>query len=532
MSRFDTQTDLVGREDATIPEVLRARVLESGSRPFLLYEDQQWTYQEAWIEICGFARFLLDHCGDTDSDRVACYLSNQPRYLWAWLGSQVAGKVFVTIHRSHRGQILQDMLARSKAGILVTEQSALANLDTMESPVALTVLVDGRSDRSWGSSQCLSWPEVSDLDPNLIATPAPSDVSTLVFTSGSTGRSKAVPVPHNQYCRGGAAVASAMKIGPDDCFHAWLPLSHVGGQLDVTMAVVVGGARMALIDRFSASRFWDQISRYQATLFAGFTNLLEILMQMPARSDDRNSGLRAGLIGFVPSTIRDPFEERYAVDLFDVYGMTEAEPIALPSCEVPAPNGSCGLVNPDFEAVLLDEDDRPVSTGSLGEIAVRPTRPNVMFAGYEDDEEATKLAFRNGWFHTGDLGWMNEDGFLFFKERKRALIRRRGENISSWELESIISGHPGIRTCAALGVPSPLGEDDVKVVVVLKPRATLTPKELVVWCRKEMAPFMVPRFVEFVSSLPLTNTGKVQKELLRSVAPPVFDSSHDQGEVR
>jgi crotonobetaine/carnitine-CoA ligase len=244
------------------------------------------------------------------------------------------------------------------------------------------------------------------------------------------------------------------------------------------------------------------------------------------RSDDAASTLRAGVTGAMPARLSVDFEARFGVGLYDVYGLTEGEPILLPEPGVSAPPGSCGRPNPDLEVVVLGDGGRPAAAGEIGEIACRPRRPDVFTNGYEGDAEAMAEATEGGWFHTGDLGRTDEEGFFYFVDRIKHSIRRRGENVSSWELETIISGHPQLAEVCAIGVPSPLGEEDVKVVVVAVDGEEIDPAALRSWCEGRMARFMVPRFVEVVAALPRAETGKVMKEELRGVGVGTWDAEN------
>ena len=515
---------LIGCDDATVPEVFRARAEASRDKGFLTFRDRAWSYGDAWWEIGRFAAFLGGLGLRPGRDRVACYLGNCPEFLWTWVGASVNRNVFVAIHRSHRGALLQDMLSRSGARLLVTDLAAADELNLGDTGIERVVFVGGTPGASVSGAESLEWPRDAWTGGADIAEQVPTDIASILFTSGTTGRSKAAMILHNQYCRGGNAVASAMGISETDCWHAWPPLSHIGGQLDIAMSAIIGGARIALIERFSASKFWCEVERSGATLFIGFSNLLEILLKQPQAPTDSANPLRAGLIGFVPPDRRDPFEKRFSVKLFDVYGMTEAEPIALPQGDERPPPGSCGKFNPDFEIAIVDDDDNRVAPGRIGEIIARERRAGVMFAGYEHDEEATRLSKRGGWFHTGDIGLVDSRGFVFFKDRKKQMIRRGGENISSWELEMIVERHPDIEECAAIGVQSGLGDEEVKLVVALKHKRALSPAALHEWCLLEMAKFMVPRYIEIVDSLPRMDTGKIEKERLRSLGRHVFDA--------
>jgi crotonobetaine/carnitine-CoA ligase len=505
--------DLTG-ERATVPELLAARVECTPEAPFLRWGRDRWSYREAWEEALRFAAWVELRRGEgrAPAPRVASFLPNCPEAIWAWLGALAAGATYVPLNRAHRGEILADMLGRAGATLLVTDAEGLTELPDLASSPIEVVLTD--------------WSEVRALVPAEPAASQPGDLAELMYTSGSTGRSKAVELSHNQLCRGAGWVAWSLEMGAEDVFHAWLPLFHVAGQLDTVLSTVIGGGSIALYPTFSRSRFWEQVGESGATLFIGFSNVARLLYMLRPRSDDAASTLRAGVTGAMPARLSVDFEARFGVGLYDVYGLTEGEPILLPEPGVSAPPGSCGRPNPDLEVVVLGDGGRPAAAGEIGEIACRPRRPDVFTNGYEGDAEAMAEATEGGWFHTGDLGRTDEEGFFYFVDRIKHSIRRRGENVSSWELETIISGHPQLAEVCAIGVPSPLGEEDVKVVVVAVDGEEIDPAALRSWCEGRMARFMVPRFVEVVAALPRAETGKVMKEELRGVGVGTWDAEN------
>lgn len=492
--------DLVPAGRATVPALLASRVARTPDAPFLHWQGRSWSYREAWEEARRFAAWVERRQEGEAAMRVASFLPNRPEALWAWLGTLVAGGVYVPLNRAHRGQILADMIRRSQARVLVTDAEGVNDLPDLAG-VPVEVLVD--------------WDGIADLGPTTPAEPRPGDLAELMYTSGTTGRSKAVQLSHNQLCRGAGWVARSLELTEDDVFHAWMPLFHIAGQVDTVLPTVVGGGAIALYPTFSRSRFWDQVAESGSTLMIGFPNVYQLLHSLPPRADDARNSLRAGVTGAMPVEFVADFEARFGLRVHDVYGMTEAEPMLLPEPGTPSPPGSCGRPNPDLDVVVLGGEGRPVPPGEVGEIACRPRLPDVLMGGYEDDREATVRATEGGWFRSGDLGRADEAGFFYFLDRIRHSIRRRGENISSWELEAVVSVHPDVAEACAIGVPSPLGEEDVKVVVVPVAGKTLDPDELRSWCRDRMAAFMVPSYVEVAAELPRAPTGKVMKEELR-----------------
>jgi crotonobetaine/carnitine-CoA ligase len=492
--------DLVPAEQATVPALLAARVAHTPDAPFLRWQGMSWSYREAWEEARRFAAWIESRQLEGSPLRVASFLPNSPRALWAWLGTLAAGAVYVPLNRAHRGEVLADMIGRSRARVLVTDAAGLADLPPLHG-VRIEVLA--------------GWEEVRALEPAAPARPGQGDLAELMYTSGTTGRSKAVRLSHNQVCRGAGWLARSLELGQDDVFHAWLPLFHIAGQVDAVLPTVVGGGTIALYPTFSRSRFWDQVAASGATLMIGFPNVFQLLHSLPPREDDARNPLRAAVTGAMPPEFVADFESRFGLRVHDVYGMTEAEPMLLPDPETPSPPGSCGRPNPDLDVAVLDRDRNPVVAGEVGEIACRPRVPHVLMSGYEGDPEATAEATEGGWFHSRDLGRVDERGFFYFLDRIKHSIRRRGENISSWELEALLCTHPAVAEVCAVGVPSPLGEEDVKVVVVPTTGEAVDPAELRSWCEGRMAAFMVPSYVEVAAALPRSPTGKVLKEELR-----------------
>jgi crotonobetaine/carnitine-CoA ligase len=517
---------LGGRQDATIPDVLRARAGATPDQVFLTWSDRAWTYEQALQEARRFSGWALaTRSGAAGSERrIAGFLSNSPAAVWTWLGSLLSGATYVPLNRAHRRELLRDMLERSRADVLVTEAAALELLPDLSTTGLHTVLVVDDDSASVTGVHTTSWDEVTRTAAADGPDRSPFDPAIVMYTSGTTGRSKAVLMPHNEFTRGAGWVAWSLEMTSDDVVHAWLPLYHVAGQLDQTLSMILAGGRVALYPTFSRSRFWTQVDESHATLFIGFANILELIWSLPPSERDSETTLRAGIIGGIPANLHRQFEARFAVELKDDYGMTEANPLILPAPGEPAPIGAAGRPSPDFDLAILRDDDTPAPPGETGEIAVRPRRPGVMFTRYENDAAATLAAVRSLWFHTGDLGRFDDAGFVYFIDRKKHMIRHRGENISSFELESIVLRHPAVVECSAIGVPSPLGDDDVKIVAAPKPGSDLDAADLREWCRSQMATFMVPRYVQVLEALPRTPTGKVLKDQLKDNGPTTWDA--------
>ncbi|MEZ5078817.1 MAG: AMP-binding protein [Solirubrobacterales bacterium] len=521
---------LLGRGRGTLGELFLARAERSAERPFLRFGERTWTYEEGMWEAQRFAGWVLAQApgGDASGMRVASFLPNRPAAMWAWLGTLLAGAVYVPLNRSHRGALLEDMVERSGARILVADRDGTDVLSRLSlTEIDTLLVVEGAAEIEFGG-RLAAWEQVAASEPRTRPATDPRALAEVMYTSGTTGRSKAVLLPHNYLLRGSGWVAWSLSLREDDVVHGWLPLFHIGGQLDMVLCFIAAGGAIALHPTFSQSRFWSEVEACGATHFIGFSNVLEIIWAMESTPTDRETTLRGGIAGGIPPNLHRGFEERFDLRLYDVYGMTESEPLAFPHPGTLPPVGAAGQPNPDFELAILGESGERLPADSLGEIVARPLVPDVTFAGYEGDVEAYAEATAGLWIHTGDLGRIDEQGNAYFVDRIKHAIRRRGENISTFELERVLTAHPQVADCSAVGVPSPLGEEDVKVMVVPAPDAALDPAALREWCEKEMASFMVPRYVEVVESLPRGPTGKVLKEELVGVSESVFDAEAER----
>ena len=338
----------------------------------------------------------------------------------------------------------------------------------------------------------------------------PWDLQTVIYTSGTTGPSKGVMSPYlHNYSTGEAWDF----VGPDDRHLVILPLFHVGGT-GAVYSMLVRGASVAIVDAFQTDTFWDVLTANRATIVVLLGGMATLLNKRPPSPKDREHTLKAAMM--IPLLEDAPaFSARFGCEIYTLFNMTEVS-CPLVSGLNPTPMGTCGGPRAGFEVRVVDENDCEVAQGEVGELIVRADRPWSMNTGYYANPEATARAWRNGWFHTGDAFRVDADGNYFFVDRMKDAIRRRGENISSFEVEAEVTGHPDVQEATAVAVPSEHGEDEVLVAIVPQPGRELDPKALVEYLIPRMPHFMVPRYVRVIPELPKTPTQKVQKHLIRS----------------
>jgi crotonobetaine/carnitine-CoA ligase len=461
--------------------------------------------------------------------RVAVMLENRVEFLATWFGLNLIGAIEVPVNPEAVGDRLRHVLGHSGATLLVVEAERLAAVrDAVDGSSALRTVVvvgDPPAGVEIPGVQILPW-TVLEHDPERAerVDVAAGDVAAVMYTSGSTGPAKGVMVTHGQHHANGRQPAGLFEIGEADVVYCCLPLHHNMAQGYAIMPALLSGAAVRLAPRFDCDAFWDDVRGSGATVLPVVGVMLALLAKRPARPDDGDHALRIGYGVPIPAELHEPFEQRFGVRLVHCYGSTEATIVAW-GADADRRVGAAGTVLDDFDVRILDDDDEPVADGQQGEICVRPRHPNTIFAGYWEDAERTARSCRNLWFHTGDRGWFDADGRLWFADRIDDVIRRMGEFVSSREVEDAVNAHEAVELAAAYGVRSELVEEEVMVTVTLVRGASVTPDEIREWCRDRLPRFAIPRFVRIVAAMPVTPTGKLEKFRLRAAG--VTDDADD-----
>jgi crotonobetaine/carnitine-CoA ligase len=487
--------------------------------------DVELSRRELVDRIARMARGLAD-LGVRNGDRVAALLDNGPAIVEAWFAAEAIGAVWVPVNTGLRGAFLAHVLNDSGAAVLLSETDLLAQVEAVAGDLSelrhVVEAVEGADATLTriGSSPVIPLTQLRSSSPvdRFVAASA-ADLACLIYTSGTTGPSKGCMLPHGY-------ITNLSRNGifgrhPDEPKYTSLPLFHLNAMTSVVSTLILGG-RLTIGQRFSVSGFWPSIEASGAR----FVSILGPMATLLANAPDNDAMMRCkGQLRKVlsaPFTAADRkvFRERFGVTEVDEiggYGLTEAAPITwtLPG-QPPQPPGASGRRIPLMDVQVVDDDDNVLPPGAVGEVVCRPNYPNVMFQGYWGRPQATVEALRNLWFHTGDIGRFDEDGFFYFVDRKKDYLRRRGENISSMEVEAVFHEHPQVAEAAVYGVPSDVGEDDVQLSVVLRPQATVTEQELCEWSVDRLPHFAVPRYIELCETLPKSVVGRVRKVELRS----------------
>lgn len=480
------------------------------------WRGETWSYGETLARVRRRAA-ALRRSGVGQGDRVLCWMGNGPELLISWFAINYLGAVYVPVNTAARGRALAHILDNADARLMLAHPALLAHLAEVDRGGLRTVLVAGGGEAGPPAVDGLRVARLVDPEEpaagelELERPVEPWDVQAIMYTSGTTGNSKGVLFSYAQHWTMGPEAMTA--IGGEDCCLIAGPIFHCGSTLYV-YAMLAKGGTMAMIPEFRTAEFWPAVRDTGSTVVLLLGVMAGFLLKAPPAPGDRGHPLRKAYIVPFGDDAR-LFRDRFGVELHTVYNMTEISSplVAGPGVEEA---GLAGTPRPPFELRVVDAHDIEVPAGSVGELVVRSRRPWALFSGYHRDPEATMAAMRNGWFHTGDAFRVDAAGRFFFVDRLKDVIRRRGENISSFELEVEIAAHPKVREAVAVAVPSEVSEDEVLAVVTTVEGEELDPAELVRFLAGRVAHYMVPRYVRIVGELPKTASGKLQKHALRA----------------
>ena len=509
--------------DLTVRAFLENAVERNAAEPYLIWtgadtSSEQQSYETFNAHVDAAAAYW-HHMGVRKGDRVAFMADNSPGFLHAWLGLAKIGAVLVAVNTGFKLAEAQYLVEHSEARFALIDPAHAElfhrigdNAPGLHSTLALGE-ADGYDDFIAGATALDGRAPSVDLDPD--------DLISLIYTSGTTGRPKGVMQSHRNYVMTGQAFPHWMKMQRGDRIYACLPLFHINSQAYSTMGAIGTEGAMVLAPRFSATRFWPDVREHGVTMFNMIGAMTVILSKKEPSPDDRDHKVRVAYgVPALPHAVRTSIEERFGIACVSGFGMSETTYGLLEPIDEPRHPDSMGVPRshpdpayPATEAKIVNADGVEVPRGEIGELVLRNA---AMMLGYFKDPEKTAEALRDGWLFTGDSAWQADDGYFYFVDRKKDIVRRRGENVSSLEVEMVVNTHPSVQESAVIGVPSDLTDEELCVFVVPRDGQPVDPAAIIAWCDENLAAFKVPRFVEIVDALPKTPTAKIEKHRLRS----------------
>ncbi|MEP3437498.1 MAG: AMP-binding protein [Hoeflea sp.] len=505
----------------TLDHVLKWRSGLTKDRPLIQFEDDAPVSVAGLYELArGYAQTLVTS-GLKPHDRLVLVAENSIDHLAVWFATNLAGAANVPINPVLTGVMLARSLQLVEPEIVVVDASVLPALAGICHNVASLRRI------FWIGEACdipdfgaISCERLEPGDPALAVLPEgkPSDIASILFTSGTSGPAKGVMVTQAQCYLTALQTLQGLRIGPEDTCYFAHPLFHMSPRFCAVYASLLAGANICFDRKFNAERWLDRIRQSRSTFTIGHGPLLEMIHAQPERPDDADTHLtRLGTAPF-PKHIAADFERRFGVKGIETWGMTEINIPCWHPYDAPLKVGACGVIREEwYEFRVVDPDtDLEVPTGETGEFVIRPKLPWIVSPGYYRNDAATMAAWRNLWFHSGDTGYVDAEGWLYFVDRLGDRIRRRAENISSYDIEAAANLHPAIQESAAVGVPSEFAADeDIKLCILCRPGARFDPHDIMIHLARELPHHMVPRYLEEIEEMPRTPTQKIRKEILR-----------------
>lgn len=517
------------RADWVLPKVLERQARERRDQPFVQFQDgDAETYGQSYETSLSVANGLQKQMGVRKGDPIVLMAPTSLSFLHCWFGINLLGAVEVPLNPALKQNSLEHALNNSRARVAILEEAFLerlaeveANLHFLETVVVLPAqnLSSAFELPALHKLAVVSFERIKKEPPAPIQVEmAPKDPASIIYTSGTTGPAKGVVMPHGQIYLLAKNAVDGVYLTEQDTYYSFLPLFHMAGKFMAVYAVMLAGGKIVLDQRFQAEAWISRVRQYHATVAGGHGPFLQMIYSQPPLPDDGDNPLRAIFSAPFPAKIAQEFERRFQVKGIEVWGMTEINCPCYHPYDEPLRVGSCGKVLDDwYEMRIVDpETDEEVEVGSPGELIVRSKYPWTVSLGYFGMPEATVEAWQNLWFHSGDIGYQDKDGYVYFLDRLKERIRRRAENIASYEIEAAVLSHPLVEACAAVGVPSDFEfDDDIKIYVVLKAGADVTPESLLRYLVEKLPHYMVPRYIQYMDELPRTPTNKIQKTALQ-----------------
>jgi len=524
--------NLEDRNERMLGRILQRQAENIPDHTYIMAGEDRYSYGRV-NELANSYATGLRRLGIGRGDTVAVLMESCPEFVFTAFGANKLGAIWVPTNIDYKGEWLHQALEDSRARVLVVDAALLPRVADLGGGMPFEkVVVRGSSGEVNLGVPLIDIREFSDLPPTEPDQQGLSygDTAAVLWTSGTTGRAKGVMQSHNAWIRAAVNGARNSCVQEDDILYCCLPMYNSAAWVTAVYRALVTGIPMGLDAKFSASKFWDRCRHYQATMIFTLGAMHMFLWQAPERPGDADNPVRAASMVPIPDDLIDPMKKRFGIETID-QGYGQSESLAMFSRVADGSRGykpgSLGDPVPGIEIKLLDDEDMEVPVGDVGEFCIRPTEPYVIFNGYFQNPEATLEAFRNLWYHTGDLGRCDEDGNYFFADRKADFIRYGGRNISSFAVEAAVNAHPSVKQCAAHGVTSAEleSEAELKVVAVLHQGKQVSHEELARFVNDNAPYFFVPRYIEFMDELPQTPTGRVQKYKLRErgVTPETWD---------
>ena len=511
-----------GEQTTVLKELEKALARSGPNYEFIDFSGKKYTLGYLDAQSTSLAHGLRA-AGAKHGESVVSVLDNCIEQILLLFACAKIGAIHVPLNTAYKGEYLRHQASDADGAVLVAEKEYVERLIAVEAglPNARVLFVKGEM-RADGADKLDLRPLESAYVPTEEPTgftPAPSDLAMLIYTAGTTGLSKGCMISHNYVCNMARQLMGVQKYTADDVIWTPLPGFHFNQYTATVMPALMSGAKAAVYPRFSVSNFWPEIERTGATVTQILSSMIRLIAEAaPNEAQQRCVGqLRVAAGAPFPPELQEVWRERFKPQYVRGpagYGLTECAIVTSISIDETQPGKASGHHNDDFDVRIVDDNDVELPAGTAGEIIVRPKRPHVMFEGYWTRPAETMKVLRNFWFHTGDIGMFDEDGFFFFLDRKKDYLRRRGENISSMEVEGVFSLHPDIQEVAVHAVLADM-EDDVKATCTLVPGATITEEELCRWSVDNLPYFAVPRFIEFREALPKNPVGRVLKYELR-----------------